>query len=1254
MGGEFRALSGSLDQKWRVRKPMRAAPEVIRQALIVAALWLLCGPVSAAYYSYQGTLEIQGTFGHGCQGLEPRQPVTLTLNDGGAGGALEGYLSLTNLNAVQRFRGSTLAQLSVELSLDASAQPPSYQMALQGNPDSLSGGQVQGSGNYDGPACFIRAGKLTLAPTPANPAQPAQHRFEQDGAMFGIVLQANAANALTLQKRYPEAISKLQSARDAAEAAFSIENPLIVAQITALQAAAQEAGGDLAAAAGTYQQALADTEKLAGADAPGDVPLLQQLGHVLERQHHGVDAEPLYRRAIAITGKLAGTAGVVYGNSLAPLGALLMTEGRYLEAEPLLRQILDIDERIYGANDQHTASAANNLANPLVLLGKYTEAEALYQRALAINERDFGPDSAAVGINVFNLALLYQQAGRYEEAEALLHRAQAMAEHIEGAQSSAVATVLVALANNLKDTEHYAEAEPLYRRALALHEQILGPAQPAVADDLHLLGLLLYSAGRYGECEPLLRRALSIDEQALGHDTPVVAAILNDLAWLLRYTGRLNEAESASRRALAVAEQALGPEHPQVATNLVTLAGLMLITQRYAEAESLDKRALAIREKSFGADSGVVAVTLNNLSNVYQATKRYAEAEPLLRRALAINQHVHGLDSTSSGWNLDNLGGLLSNTGRREEGLPLMLHAYRIARSNAVAPLVWSSPNRLMDFYSAGGPEGAPLAIYYGKVAVNTLQHMRGNLGGASNDTQSSFVDSVAPIYRRLANLLVEAGRLGEAQQILAMLKEQELYNYTERSADTDVRSTTASLTPAEQQLEASSDHWISLSKEYAALQQRFGAEGEPFKTTPGYARMIRLRPLVDAAQASYDAAETLIARETSADRAQRVKDFGVDFQDTLRELGHGAALAQYFILDDKVEILVTTPEISLAEEAPIKRAELNRMINAFRQTLISRADPLPQAQALYRLLIGPIEKDLNENGTQTLMLSLDDTLRYLPFAALHDGHGYLIERYALALVTEAARNHLVDRAANNNWTIWGLGVTRSHDEGPDKFPALPMVGAELSAIAGPNGILTGELMLDPAFDANALREGLERSFPIVHIASHFKFNPANADDSYLLLGDGSHLSLKQIGKMNFKKVELLTLSACETALGGPGSDSHGAEVESLGAIAQQQGARAVLATLWPVADTSTALLMRTLYQEHQQQLDKAEALRQAQLALLHGTIQVSSLPDTVRSAINLAGPTKIAATAAAPVDPKAPYAHPYFWAPFILMGSWQ
>jgi CHAT domain-containing protein len=142
-------------------------------------------------------------------------------------------------------------------------------------------------------------------------------------------------------------------------------------------------------------------------------------------------------------------------------------------------------------------------------------------------------------------------------------------------------------------------------------------------------------------------------------------------------------------------------------------------------------------------------------------------------------------------------------------------------------------------------------------------------------------------------------------------------------------------------------------------------------------------------------------------------------------------------------------------------------------------------------------------------------------------------------------------------------------------------------------------------------------------------------DNSFLLLGDGNRLTLSQIrDKLNFNGVELLTLSACETALGSEADPGHGVEVEGLGAIAQQAGASAVLATLWPVADESTAELMRALYQAHKDDhLDKADALRKAQLTLLQGGVSA-----------DVGGHSKAGA---------APFSHPFFWAPFILVGNW-
>jgi CHAT domain-containing protein len=143
----------------------------------------------------------------------------------------------------------------------------------------------------------------------------------------------------------------------------------------------------------------------------------------------------------------------------------------------------------------------------------------------------------------------------------------------------------------------------------------------------------------------------------------------------------------------------------------------------------------------------------------------------------------------------------------------------------------------------------------------------------------------------------------------------------------------------------------------------------------------------------------------------------------------------------------------------------------------------------------------------------------------------------------------------------------------------------------------------------------------VLRLASHFRFSPGTEANSFLLLGDGQQLTLGELRAQNdrFDQVDLLTPSACDTALGG-GRAEHGREIEGFGVIAQQQGAKAVLATLWPVADQSTASLMADTHRRRQErQLSKIEALRQAQIALQ-----------------------------AQPRD-----SHPFCWAPFIPMGNW-
>jgi CHAT domain-containing protein len=252
-------------------------------------------------------------------------------------------------------------------------------------------------------------------------------------------------------------------------------------------------------------------------------------------------------------------------------------------------------------------------------------------------------------------------------------------------------------------------------------------------------------------------------------------------------------------------------------------------------------------------------------------------------------------------------------------------------------------------------------------------------------------------------------------------------------------------------------------------------------------------------------------------------------------------------------------------------------------------------------------------------MLSLDGALRYVPFGALYDGQRFALQRWNLPMYTSVVREHLQDDMSPS-WTAAGLGVTRALGE----FSALPSVKGEMQGIirnqAG--GVLPGEILLDQAFTAKRFKDVSAKNFQVVHVASHFRFSPGTEINSFLLLGDGQQLTLGDIRTQNYRfdNVDLLTLSACDTGLGG-GRDEQGREIEGFGVIAQQQGAKGVLATLWPVADKSTATLMSDMYRRRQEQhLTKIEALRQAQLGLLN--------------------------------QPK--YSHPFYWAPFILMGNWK
>ena len=519
------------------------------------------------------------------------------------------------------------------------------------------------------------------------------------------------------------------------------------------------------------------------------------------------------------------------------------------------------------------------------------------------------------------------------------------------------------------------------------------------------------------------------------------------------------------------------------------------------------------------------------------------------------------------------------------------------------------------------------VAIGWLKLAVNAYQNQRETISRIGAAELRSYTGFVGIAYQDLSDALTQQGRLAEAQLVLDMLKEDEQFDFIRRAATADPRKTKIAYTSTEQawlgRYRQIADRLGALGREELELQKQAKLGLSPEQKQ----RQAALAGDLKVAQAAFEAflgpmregfAQAGQARKVEVEEvsAQAMRET----QGLLKGLGDDVALLQYYITDKRVGMLLTTPGIQLARSSDIDAKDLNRKIGEWRRLLQDpKSNPQPAAQALYEILVAPVAKDLDDLGAKNIMLSLDGALRYLPFGALHDGKQYLAQRWNLPIYTSVTKNRLRDAVAPQ-WQAAGLGVTREWPE----FKPLAGVRAEMGGIVktATGGVMPGEVYLDDAFTALRLRDVSQRQFPVLHVASHFRFSPGTEVNSFLLLGDGARLTLGDIRTQNYRfdNVDLLTLSACDTGLGG-GRDQRGREIEGFGVIAQQQGAKAVLATLWPVADQSTASLMADMYRRRQGLgLSKIEALRQAQLAL----------------------------------QAQTKYAHPYYWAPFILMGNWK
>ncbi|MBT9317625.1 CHAT domain-containing protein [Leptothoe spongobia] len=299
----------------------------------------------------------------------------------------------------------------------------------------------------------------------------------------------------------------------------------------------------------------------------------------------------------------------------------------------------------------------------------------------------------------------------------------------------------------------------------------------------------------------------------------------------------------------------------------------------------------------------------------------------------------------------------------------------------------------------------------------------------------------------------------------------------------------------------------------------------------------------------------------------------------------------------------------------------------------------LPPAQQLYDWFITPVEDDLQQQGIQSLALAMDTGLRTLPVAALHSGEEFLVERYSLGVIPSFSLTDFNPQ----NFLYNQLEDTQLLAMGASQFPSqqlLPAVPEELTVVT--KSFDDSEVFLNEGFTLDNLQTQVARNeFGIVHLASHGVFEPGEPSHSYIQLWD-QPLRLDQVHTLGLQEADiaLMVLSACNTALG-----DREAEYGFAG-LAVNAGVQTSVASLWPISDEGTLGLMTYFYENLQQQPIRANALRQAQLAMLQGEL---TFADGTLYGLDQ---TALAHFPELEYHGRWNFEHPFYWSTYTLVGS--
>jgi CHAT domain-containing protein len=981
---------------------------------------------------------------------------------------------------------------------------------------------------------------------------------------------------------------------------------LVVLLAASAQAAAtRDAEGPRALAARLVAARETDRAHLLSGAGPASAALAQALRELADQAM----VEGHYPRALVAfrTAEVAARhAGAEKDAALALNGAamVLYRQGELEASRRTAEEALRACERLGDLNGQ--AEALNTMANVFHARAEYDESLSRAGRARELWAA--AGDRRGVARVLNNVGNVHRALADYEAA--LSHHREALRVFEEIGDTQSAAVVHNAIANDHVARGEYPQALEHARRSLAMNEAIGDRFR--IASSYDSLGHIERALGAYGRALDLFHRGLRLRQQ-IGHKFGVLESWNN--------VGLVHFSQGDYRLAIGAYKRGLRLNKEMGGTTLVTegLYNIAAAARRLGER----RRAAANYRESLRVSAGngykqMAAACLHDLGRMALEDGRLAEANDLLRRALETREAIK--DQAGVAEALDGLAALSLAARRPAEALARAERAAHIARRFAQADAHWEAETLSGRAHRALGDRDRARRSF--EAAVEVIEGLRLQVGGQAHSRARFFESKLAP-YHELIALALEGGRPAEAVAVAERSKARVLADLAHRGRVDAGRALTAADRREEDRLRG------ALAAANRTVQS---ARAE---TPPDAAALAALEAARDAARQAYDAFQaTVHARHPElAARRGRSLPFRLDDAEALLPDG-SAALLEYAVMDKAAYLFVLAREDGRVRlerfDLGAGRAELEDLARRFRERLARRDLAFAgEARRVYERLLAPARARLG--GRTRLVIVPDGALWDVPFQALQDASGrFVVETMAVSYAPSlTVLREIVARRRSRGGAPTVLAMGKADFRGQDTGTAersmsglAPLPDAErqvrlIGELYGParSSIHVGPEAREDRFKAEAPRHS------ILHLATHGLLDEASPLYSHVVLSPGASGSsedgLLEAWEMAELKLdaEVAILAACETGRGrvAPGEGIVGTMWALFVA-----GTQSLVVSQWKVESASTTELMAHLHRGLAGGGGtKAEYLRRASLRLRR--------------------------------DPR--YAHPFYWAGFVLVG---